>query len=156
MDPRPPVGCRSYLAKSSCSLKTQSFVAGVVAVEADDLLARVAVRVELEGSPITEVYVTWIDRRRPDLLAKVLDVGAPGAGPLQGVEDDLGAGVARARVAGRIGAVLGLVLRRELGPAGEVADRGRGRDRSSWRRAGEVQERVLGRRRSRRRCRQAR
>src|SRR4029079_15458883 len=65
-----------------------------------------------------------------------------GAGPLQGVDDDLGAGIAGGGVAGRTGAVLRLVLGLEVRTAGEVADGRRGRVGVLRVVAGQVQERV--------------
>src|SRR4029079_13860465 len=67
-----------------------------------------------------------------------------GAGAMQGVDYALGAGIAGARIAGGVDPVLGLVVRIELGLAGEVADSGE-RAVSALRGGGsEVQERVLG------------
>ena len=86
----------------------------VEGVERDDLLAGVTVRVEVEVADDGGV-LDRSDRPPPREVLAHAAMSDAGVRPVQGVDDDLRAGVARRAVAGRLGAVLGLVPRRELG-----------------------------------------
>src|SRR5262245_59766058 len=83
---------------------------GVDRIDRDDLLAGVTVSVEGDVAKDRLVRDVGLGRLGPDRLAKRGVVGrVTGGGPLEGVQDDLGAGVAHAGVAGGVDAVLGLV-----------------------------------------------
>src|SRR6478672_7894674 len=113
VDPR-PLSLPVLLGEVELLLERPILGSRIVRVEADDLLARVTVGVELELSDHRGVRDRSVHGRGPELLAKIRDAGRRGAGPLQGIQEDLGAGVAGGGVAGRIRAVCRLELGREL------------------------------------------
>src|SRR4029078_11247053 len=93
VDPRPRM-VAGLLGREVELLLERPILGGrVVLVEADDLLAGIAVGVELELSNHRRVGDRGIDGRGPELLAKVRDAGRRGAGPLEGVEGELGGGI---------------------------------------------------------------